>query len=456
MSDHRESLVNPSATDATADASQPPVAKRRRRRALTITLAVVALLAVAIAALVGYALSERGLPYIVARIVAQSAGRITVDDPTGSVAGTMRFRRITWHGADATVMADDVVVDWNPGALWSRRLSIRGLGARHVDIAMKPSTGPTAPPTDLRLPLAVDIERLAIAELDVARRPARRTDIRTRVRLCRRRAYHTGSGSCGSCPTSASSKAICRWVRRSRWRLPGPRRSPATVCWPARRRRRRSPEPLRRSASPATGTLRDADPVAAGDRDAVRRSAVRVGDRRLDRCRRDEVRSAHCRIRVRASISTPAARRRHRRIARARQRRRRTHRRRAAANRADVVALRLRPRHARAGRARRDAAGGGGARGRRPHRARRRALGARFTRRSRSRPRALALEARRDPAVRAIAPTRRPRGRCSKATSAIATSASRSPQSSPTSASKCRSFMRRRRADRCAAPRGWP
>src|SRR6478672_1883099 len=166
MSDRSNPLANPSATDAAAHASQPPVAKRRRRRALTITLAVVALLAVAIAALIGYALSERGLPYIVARIVAQTGGRITVDDPTGSVAGTMRFRRITWHGTDATVTADDVVVDWSPGALWSRRLSIRGLGARHVDIALKPSTGPTAPPTDLRLPLAVDIEQLAIAQLE--------------------------------------------------------------------------------------------------------------------------------------------------------------------------------------------------------------------------------------------------------------------------------------------------
>ena len=145
---------------------QPPTVRNEpRRRALKITLGVLALLVVGVAALIGYALSERGLPYIVARIVAQTGGRITVEDPSGSVAGTMRFRRITWRGADATVTADDVVVDWNPGALWSKRLSIRGLGARRVDIALKPSTGPTAPPTDLRLPLAVDIGRLAVAEL---------------------------------------------------------------------------------------------------------------------------------------------------------------------------------------------------------------------------------------------------------------------------------------------------
>ena len=127
---------------ATADTPPPTTARNEpRRRALKITLGVFALLAIAVAALIGYALSERGLPFIVARIVAQTGGRITVDDPTGSVAGTMRFRRITWRGVDATVIADDVVVEWNPGALWSKRLSIRGLGARRVDIALKPSTG---------------------------------------------------------------------------------------------------------------------------------------------------------------------------------------------------------------------------------------------------------------------------------------------------------------------------
>jgi autotransporter translocation and assembly factor TamB len=105
-------------TPVTSPPQSPPARRQRRSRyrALKITLAVVALVAIALAALIGYGLSERGLPFIVARIVAQTGGRITVDEPTGSVAGTMRFRRITWHGADATVTADDVVVDWNPGA----------------------------------------------------------------------------------------------------------------------------------------------------------------------------------------------------------------------------------------------------------------------------------------------------------------------------------------------------
>lgn len=133
------------------------------RRAI---LTVLALFAVAIAALVGFALSEHGLPFIVARIVGQSGGHISIDGPTGSIAGTMRFRRVTWRDSDITVTADDVIVDWNPGALWSSRLSIHGLGAAHVDIAIKPSTGATLPPTDLGLPLAVTIDHVGIGRID--------------------------------------------------------------------------------------------------------------------------------------------------------------------------------------------------------------------------------------------------------------------------------------------------
>jgi len=37
----------------------------------------------------------------------------------------MRFRRIRWRSDDATVIAEDVIVEWNPGALWRRRLGAR-------------------------------------------------------------------------------------------------------------------------------------------------------------------------------------------------------------------------------------------------------------------------------------------------------------------------------------------
>ena len=147
------------------DAAPKPA--RHRRRGTTITLGFVALVAIAIVAVVGFALSERGLTYIADRIVARSGGRIGIEGASGSIASTMRFRHITWRGADATLIADDVVVDWNPQTLLHQHLSIHGLGARHVDLAIKPSPGgtPISPPDNLALPIKVDIDRLGIGEL---------------------------------------------------------------------------------------------------------------------------------------------------------------------------------------------------------------------------------------------------------------------------------------------------
>src|SRR5206468_5067970 len=51
-------------------------------------------------------------------------------------------------------------------ALFSNHLAIRGLGARQIILAVKPSTGSTPPPRTLALPLAVDIDHVAIATFD--------------------------------------------------------------------------------------------------------------------------------------------------------------------------------------------------------------------------------------------------------------------------------------------------
>ena len=54
----------------TVPEDKPP---RRRRRGLRITLLVLALLVVAVGGVIVYALSESGLAFLVARVVAQSA-----------------------------------------------------------------------------------------------------------------------------------------------------------------------------------------------------------------------------------------------------------------------------------------------------------------------------------------------------------------------------------------------
>ncbi|MEO5765213.1 MAG: translocation/assembly module TamB domain-containing protein [Casimicrobiaceae bacterium] len=150
----------------TSDETPPlPPPPPRRTRVGRYSLAVAVLVVLAIVGAVAFLLSELGLPFVIARVIAQTDGQLTVDGPSGSLAGSMRFRGLAWRGADTTVTATDVVVEWSPRALFSNRLEISGLGARAVSIAVRPSTGATTPPSSLALPMGVSIGNAAVTEL---------------------------------------------------------------------------------------------------------------------------------------------------------------------------------------------------------------------------------------------------------------------------------------------------
>ncbi|MEP7275324.1 MAG: hypothetical protein ABI812_03150, partial [Betaproteobacteria bacterium] len=124
----------------TSDETPPvPPPSPRRTRVGRYSLAVAVLVVLAIVGAVAFLLSEPGLPFVIARVIAQTDGQLTVDGPSGSLAGSMRFRGLAWRGADTTVTATDVVVEWSPRALFSNRLEISGLGARAVSIAVRPA-----------------------------------------------------------------------------------------------------------------------------------------------------------------------------------------------------------------------------------------------------------------------------------------------------------------------------
>ncbi|HYT97021.1 MAG TPA: hypothetical protein VEO36_06850, partial [Casimicrobiaceae bacterium] len=143
-----------------------PQQKRRRHWALSVLLAALALIVVFVVAGVSFLLSNAGLPFVMTRIVAQTEGRLSVEGASGSLASTMHFDNVSWRGIDSTMTATDVVVEWQPLALLSSHLAIRGLGARQVTLAVKPSTGSTSPPQTLALPLAIDIDHVAVATFD--------------------------------------------------------------------------------------------------------------------------------------------------------------------------------------------------------------------------------------------------------------------------------------------------
>ncbi|HEY4138045.1 MAG TPA: hypothetical protein VGN65_06315, partial [Casimicrobiaceae bacterium] len=143
----------------------PPPRSRRRygRWALSILLGMLAIVGVIVVASISFLLSQAGLPFVMARVVAQSEGRLSIEGASGSLASTMHFERLTWRGPDSTMTATDVVVEWQPLALLSSHLAIRDVGAAKIALAVKPSTGSTSPPRTLSLPLSIDIDHVAVA-----------------------------------------------------------------------------------------------------------------------------------------------------------------------------------------------------------------------------------------------------------------------------------------------------
>src|SRR5207253_6994135 len=90
----------------------PTAPGRRRPRARHVSLGAGLLIVLAVAGSVAFFLSPAGLPFVIARIVAQTGGRLSVEGASGSLASTMRFDRLEWRGAETSVTAREVVVEW--------------------------------------------------------------------------------------------------------------------------------------------------------------------------------------------------------------------------------------------------------------------------------------------------------------------------------------------------------
>lgn len=160
----------PASPPASASPAPGPgaFARRARRRrvgfGLALAAAAFALVAAAAVALLG---SETLLRMLVERAVGASAGRLTVESPTGSLLGTVRAGRIVWHDGPLTVSVDDaeIALDWR--ALPGRRLRVCTVSADRVEVVTEPSDEPAALPTSLALPVAVEVVDARVGELVV-------------------------------------------------------------------------------------------------------------------------------------------------------------------------------------------------------------------------------------------------------------------------------------------------
>lgn len=112
------------------------------------------------------AFSESGLGTLARLTASASGGRLTLEQPSGRLLGPLAFARVIWSEPGTEVVIERLQIDWSPAALLERRLSIAGLAAARVAIEIASSDEASTPPASLRLPLAVDVNNIAISRLD--------------------------------------------------------------------------------------------------------------------------------------------------------------------------------------------------------------------------------------------------------------------------------------------------
>jgi len=140
------------------------------RRLIKIGVFLVALaIAGGAIAVAWLATSESAVAWLAARAVAAAGGALEITEPRGSLAGTVRMARLRYEDEDFRITAQDVALEPALIAALARRLELKTLAARELEIVIKPT--PSSTPDTLALPLAVGIGRATVGRLVVRSGP---------------------------------------------------------------------------------------------------------------------------------------------------------------------------------------------------------------------------------------------------------------------------------------------
>lgn len=124
------------------------------------------LLAVAVGALAWLATTTSGFRWLVQSVAATSGGRIVADGIDGHLGAPITIRTLTLANEFRRIEIDGVRLEWQPRALWQRRLDIELLAAQTLRVvALKRDPAPPELPASLRAPFDVSIRTLDVATL---------------------------------------------------------------------------------------------------------------------------------------------------------------------------------------------------------------------------------------------------------------------------------------------------
>ena len=111
--------------------------------------------------------STSGLRWLGATVSHLSKGDVLFEGLDGKLSGPISVHTLRFANDDLLVVAREVQLRWQPGALMSGLLEITALTAEEMEIISSPSSEPKSLPENLELPLPVSIRELNIGMLRV-------------------------------------------------------------------------------------------------------------------------------------------------------------------------------------------------------------------------------------------------------------------------------------------------
>jgi translocation and assembly module TamB len=139
---------------------------RRYRIALIALVALAAVVCALGAAAWWAARSETAFAWITARIEGFTGGRLRIESPRGSLAGTIGASRVVYADADVRVTATEVALDLRLGALLREQADASSLSAKEVRIEILP-TPSTGPPDSIGVPVAIAVHRFEVGSVTI-------------------------------------------------------------------------------------------------------------------------------------------------------------------------------------------------------------------------------------------------------------------------------------------------
>jgi translocation and assembly module TamB len=147
----------------------PPFPDTPRRRRLLLAGGGILFVFVFAAAMTAWLFStESGLRTLTGVVAHLSGSMVRAEGVEGTLRGPFSVSRLTLDLPEAKIELAGLTCDWQPSALFARKLTVTRLRIEATDVFLRESQTPSEPlslPENLRLPLAVDLAAVEIGRL---------------------------------------------------------------------------------------------------------------------------------------------------------------------------------------------------------------------------------------------------------------------------------------------------